>query len=162
MTRRKRAAGLMSALATVAVMLTGCGSSNSGSDGSGSSGSKSPIVIGASLSLSGDFAADGQAFQRGCELWAADVNRHLTPPRMPRPSGRGGIGPLRSGARKDESPSGRFVVSTHRAEGGLQQVDDLRVERPPVDAGLLNKALVQVCWQAERDPLLKFHARIMP
>ncbi len=35
-----------------------------------------PIVIGASLSLSGDFAADGTAFQRGYELWAHDVNSH--------------------------------------------------------------------------------------
>jgi branched-chain amino acid transport system substrate-binding protein len=34
-----------------------------------------PIVIGVSLSLSGDFSADGQAFQRGYELWAADQNR---------------------------------------------------------------------------------------
>src|SRR5262249_32633427 len=32
------------------------------------------ITIGASLSLSGDFAADGQAFQKGYELWAADQN----------------------------------------------------------------------------------------
>lgn len=34
-----------------------------------------PIVIGVSLSLSGDFSADGQAFQRGYQLWAADQNR---------------------------------------------------------------------------------------
>jgi branched-chain amino acid transport system substrate-binding protein len=32
------------------------------------------VTIGASLSLSGDFAADGQAFQRGYQLWAADQN----------------------------------------------------------------------------------------
>ena len=36
--------------------------------------SKSPITIGASLSLSGDFSADGQAFERGYQLWAADQN----------------------------------------------------------------------------------------
>ena len=46
--------------------------------GSASSGSAAatgtPITIGASLSLSGDFAADGQAFQRGYQLWAADQN----------------------------------------------------------------------------------------
>ena len=35
-----------------------------------------PVVIGASLSLSGDFSADGQAFQKGYQLWAADVNKH--------------------------------------------------------------------------------------
>jgi branched-chain amino acid transport system substrate-binding protein len=32
------------------------------------------VTIGASLSLSGDFSADGQAFQRGYELWANDQN----------------------------------------------------------------------------------------
>ena len=35
-----------------------------------------PITIGASLSLTGDFSADGQAFKRGYELWAKDVNAH--------------------------------------------------------------------------------------
>ena len=36
--------------------------------------STKPIVIGASLSLTGDFSADGQAFDRGYKLWASDVN----------------------------------------------------------------------------------------
>ena len=63
-----------------AILLAACGSSSSSSSSSGagsSSGSKSggsPITIGASLSLSGDFSADGQAFQRGYQLWAADQN----------------------------------------------------------------------------------------
>jgi branched-chain amino acid transport system substrate-binding protein len=55
-----------------------CGSSSSSSSSSGGSGGSgggsSPVTIGASLSLSGDFAADGQAFQRGYQLWAADQN----------------------------------------------------------------------------------------
>ena len=34
-----------------------------------------PIKIGTSLSFSGDFSADGQAFQQGYELWAADINK---------------------------------------------------------------------------------------
>jgi len=34
----------------------------------------SPIKIGVSLSLTGDFAADGQAFQQGYQLWANSVN----------------------------------------------------------------------------------------
>ena len=33
-----------------------------------------PIKIGISLSLSGDFSADGQAFQQGYQLWADTVN----------------------------------------------------------------------------------------
>src|SRR6202034_2656498 len=32
------------------------------------------ISIGASLSLTGDFSADGQNFQKGYTLWANDVN----------------------------------------------------------------------------------------
>ena len=39
-----------------------------------SSASKTPITIGASLSLSGDFSADGQAFDKGYQLWATDQN----------------------------------------------------------------------------------------
>jgi branched-chain amino acid transport system substrate-binding protein len=34
-----------------------------------------PVKIGISLSLSGDFSGDGQAFQQGYKLWAADVNK---------------------------------------------------------------------------------------
>jgi len=54
-----------------ALALAGCGGSSSG--GNSSSG-KGPIVIGASLSKSGDFSADGQAFEKGYQLWAHDVN----------------------------------------------------------------------------------------
>jgi branched-chain amino acid transport system substrate-binding protein len=56
-----------------AAALAACGSSSSSSGGSGGS-SSSPVTIGVSLSLSGDFAADGQAFERGYQLWAADQN----------------------------------------------------------------------------------------
>jgi branched-chain amino acid transport system substrate-binding protein len=58
------AGGMVSVLA----LAVGIGSSAS------SNAAGSPVVIGASLSLSGDFAADGQAFQRGYQLWAADQN----------------------------------------------------------------------------------------
>ena len=37
-------------------------------------GSGKSITVGASLSLSGDFSADGQAFKRGYQLWANHVN----------------------------------------------------------------------------------------
>jgi branched-chain amino acid transport system substrate-binding protein len=57
--------------AAAAVVLAACGSSSSHS-----SSSKSPILIGTSLSLTGDFSADGQAFERGYELWASYVNSH--------------------------------------------------------------------------------------
>jgi branched-chain amino acid transport system substrate-binding protein len=54
----------------LAAGLAACSSSSSGTK----SGSKAPILIGASLSLNGDFSADGQAFKRGYELWEHDVN----------------------------------------------------------------------------------------
>src|SRR5437763_7085228 len=56
---------------TVIGLLAGCGSS--GSSG-GQVAKGKPVVIGASLSLSGDFSADGQAFERGYKLWAHDQN----------------------------------------------------------------------------------------
>jgi branched-chain amino acid transport system substrate-binding protein len=45
-----------------------------GSSSASASGSSGTITIGASLSLTGDFSADGQAFQKGYNLWAKDVN----------------------------------------------------------------------------------------
>jgi branched-chain amino acid transport system substrate-binding protein len=56
------------AVALAATLAAGC------SSGSGSGGAKTPLLIGASLSLTGDFSADGQAYERGYELWARDVN----------------------------------------------------------------------------------------
>ena len=51
-------------------------SSTSGGTPAATSQPTGPITIGASLSLTGDFSADGQAFKRGYELWAKDVNAH--------------------------------------------------------------------------------------
>jgi branched-chain amino acid transport system substrate-binding protein len=51
-------------------LLAACSSGSSGNSG----GSSSPILIGTSLSLTGDFSGDGQAYERGYELWASDVN----------------------------------------------------------------------------------------
>src|ERR1035437_637892 len=56
-------------------LLAACGSSSSSSSGGGGGSGSGPITIGTSLSLSGDFAADGQAFERGYQLWVADQNR---------------------------------------------------------------------------------------
>jgi branched-chain amino acid transport system substrate-binding protein len=66
--RKLLLAGL--ALAIPAV-LAACGGSSSSSSGGGNA---STITIGVSLSLSGDFASDGQAFAKGYQLWAADQN----------------------------------------------------------------------------------------
>jgi branched-chain amino acid transport system substrate-binding protein len=78
----------LGAVALAVGALAACGSSSSSSSSSsnaaastGATGSasssasgSSPITIGASLSLTGDFSADGQAYQQGYELWAKDVN----------------------------------------------------------------------------------------
>jgi branched-chain amino acid transport system substrate-binding protein len=68
-------------------VLAACSSGGSSSSSSSSAGttsptssastspsSSAPITIGASLSLTGDFSADGQAFKQGYELWVKDVN----------------------------------------------------------------------------------------
>jgi len=61
--------------AITAALLAGCSSSGTTSTApSTSPTSTAPILIGASLSLTGDFSADGIAFKRGYELWASDVN----------------------------------------------------------------------------------------
>jgi branched-chain amino acid transport system substrate-binding protein len=67
----RRVLSLAAAVALTAGLAAGCSSSG----GNSASNSKSPILIGASLSLSGDNSADGVAFQRGYTLWADDVNR---------------------------------------------------------------------------------------
>jgi branched-chain amino acid transport system substrate-binding protein len=74
-----RAFGLGAAVLSMSV-LAACSSSSSStststsSSASASASSSTPITIGASLSLTGDFSADGQAFEKGYQLWASDVN----------------------------------------------------------------------------------------
>jgi len=63
---------VLGASVLVACASAGIPAGNSTSPGS----STSPITIGASLSLTGDFSADGQAFERGYQLWESDVNAH--------------------------------------------------------------------------------------
>ncbi len=51
------------------------GASTSGTPTAGPPADTSPLTIGISLSLTGDFADPGKAAQRGYELWASDVNK---------------------------------------------------------------------------------------
>jgi branched-chain amino acid transport system substrate-binding protein len=62
-------------LCLILLFLVGCGQTSTTTT-SGNSQPKTPIKIGISLSLSGDFSADGQAFEQGYQLWAANVNAH--------------------------------------------------------------------------------------
>jgi branched-chain amino acid transport system substrate-binding protein len=75
----KNAVAVGAVALSVGVLAACSSSSSSGSSASTSatgsaSGSSTPITIGASLSLTGDFSADGTAFQKGYELWVKDVN----------------------------------------------------------------------------------------
>jgi branched-chain amino acid transport system substrate-binding protein len=68
---RARFLSLAAAAVVTTALAAGCSSSSSGSS---TSTSKTPIVIGASLSLTGDFSVDGQAFEKGYKLWQSEVN----------------------------------------------------------------------------------------
>ena len=60
--------------AVVALALGACASSTNNAGASASSQAGTPLVIGASVSLTGDFADSGKAVQRGYQLWANEVN----------------------------------------------------------------------------------------
>jgi len=51
------------------------GSTTSPSSGTSTAANTTPITIGASLSLTGDFSSDGINYEHGYELWAGDVNK---------------------------------------------------------------------------------------
>jgi branched-chain amino acid transport system substrate-binding protein len=63
---------LVATLATLALIGSAC--SNDDGGGQGGQASKEPIVIGASLPLTGDFAQPGGAAKRGYEVWLEMVN----------------------------------------------------------------------------------------
>jgi branched-chain amino acid transport system substrate-binding protein len=69
-------AAAVSMLAAASVAACGLGSTDTPSASNNGGPSGTPIKVGISLSLTGDFAADGQASLRGYRLWAADVNSH--------------------------------------------------------------------------------------
>jgi branched-chain amino acid transport system substrate-binding protein len=59
----------------VVALVAGCASKGGGAASGTSAGSSSkPLVIGASVSLTGDFSDSGKAVQRGYQLWADTVN----------------------------------------------------------------------------------------
>jgi branched-chain amino acid transport system substrate-binding protein len=61
------------AIATAALAVTAaCGG---GSGGSSSSGTSKPLVVGISLSFSGDFSDPGHAAELGYKLWADQINK---------------------------------------------------------------------------------------
>jgi len=69
---RRGAVGVIAA--TAALALGACASSSNNTGASASASAGTPLVIGASVSLTGDFADSGKAVQRGYQLWANEVN----------------------------------------------------------------------------------------
>ncbi|MEO8970898.1 MAG: ABC transporter substrate-binding protein, partial [Ktedonobacteraceae bacterium] len=55
------------------VALSACGG---GSTGTTTTANNTPIKIGISVSLSGDFSADGKATEQGYQLWADTINKN--------------------------------------------------------------------------------------
>ncbi len=77
----RKAIAASAAAVLSASMLASCSSSSSSSSSSSTTTTTSsspattaPIVIGASLSLTGDFSTDGINYENGYKLWASDVN----------------------------------------------------------------------------------------
>jgi branched-chain amino acid transport system substrate-binding protein len=96
-----------------ASVLAACGSPGGSTDRSTTQvSSPGPITIGASLSLTGTFSADGQAFKRGYELWESDVNA------------RGGIdGRQVKLTILDDQSSPNLVVTNYQRLFGVDHVD---------------------------------------
>jgi branched-chain amino acid transport system substrate-binding protein len=69
---RRGGVGLIAA--ATAFTLGACASSSNNTGASSSAKAGAPLVIGASVSLTGDFADSGKAVKRGYELWANEVN----------------------------------------------------------------------------------------
>ncbi len=68
--RHMRTLGVGTTLALLLGIIAGCGGTSSGATNT------TPITIGFTVSLTGDFSADGKAVEQGYQLWADDINAH--------------------------------------------------------------------------------------
>jgi branched-chain amino acid transport system substrate-binding protein len=106
----------MFAKGAVAVLGAGVLAACTSGSGPGSTatpaGSTGPLIIGASLSKSGDFSADGEAFEKGYRLWAKDVNAH-----------GGLLGRKVELTIVDDASSPNQVVSNYQTLFGAKHVD---------------------------------------
>jgi len=71
---RARFLALTAVAAASAVTVAACGGSTGTTNTTSAAGGGQPVTVGISLPLTGDFAADGQASEKGYQLWASDVN----------------------------------------------------------------------------------------
>src|ERR1700693_2959507 len=66
---------IVGAFVFILVGLSACGSSTSLTSSTPTPLHQGPITIGASLPLTGNFAADGQATEQGYQLWVDNINK---------------------------------------------------------------------------------------
>lgn len=72
----KRFLSVAGVVVLILAVLSACGGSSSTPPSSTPNQNHSPIKIGLSLPLSGDFSADGIPTRQGYELWAETINKH--------------------------------------------------------------------------------------
>ena len=63
------------AASLILLFVVACGGTSTTTSTTPTPANTTPIKIGTSLSFSGDFSADGMAFQQGYQLWVNDVNK---------------------------------------------------------------------------------------
>ena len=63
------------AASLILLFVVACGGTSTTTSTTPTPANTTPIKIGTSLSFSGDFSADGMAFQQGYQLWANDINK---------------------------------------------------------------------------------------
>src|SRR5690348_16403499 len=77
---RWTALNTVGALILILAVCSACGQGattpTTGNSSNSAGQSQAPIKIGVSVSLSGDFSADGKATQQGYQLWADSVNKN--------------------------------------------------------------------------------------
>ena len=105
--------GITAAVLTAA--LAACSSSGSAAPAARPARQQStkPILIGTSLSLTGDFSADGQAFLKGYKLW---VERRERGGRPARPAGQAGLPERREATPTRWSPTTPTLISTDHVD----------------------------------------------
>jgi branched-chain amino acid transport system substrate-binding protein len=111
--RFRRNTSVKGAVAVLGVsVLAACTSGGGPGSTATPAGSTGPLTIGASLSLTGDFSADGQAFEKGYKLWEKDVNA------------RGGLlGRKVKLTITDDASSPNQVVGNYQTLFGAKHVD---------------------------------------
>ncbi len=76
--RRRTTVATLAALTAASLTLAACSAASGEAEtreGPGNTGSSAPLVIGISLSLTGDFGDTGKSAERGYQLWADQVNK---------------------------------------------------------------------------------------